>query len=707
MLTKLILTNFRKHEHLELAFTHGLNVIRGQSEAGKSTGVEAVLYSLYGSKALRNSLKDTVTWGKPESSLRVESHFEFNGIPYSFIRSSKGAEVYREGELYATGQTEVTNIATQLLGADAATASELMIANQGNLRGALDKKPTATAEMIESLAEFSFFDKLIDTMGEKLVLGSDVSAKTRLERAEQDLENWTPAWPDVENTERMIASYVEAVKIHTDFKAKHQAEVVRLEGEVSVLEAEVTEYLRIKAERTQALDRLSSIKSKIDSARAQIQPVDLERLATLEEVIKREAELANIRKAKEEFDLVVVGGDALVWEGDMESLEAEIATTEARINTLNNEIATLQGEIKTLKNGIVTSTNCHTCGQPIKDHENVKARNAELKSQVDDKLALMGPKEVEVEFLKGDLKDLKSVKISSRPVEAFLRTYSGYVEADYSQVPAKLTWTFSEVGSADVDVESLKREAESLKLAHQTNVQAEATVCALKPLEEEAALAVQALGEEGQGPDTEKLETLKGKLAKAQEDLRISTETAAEMQRRVDTADVYRKSDQEEINRLKAEEARLNAAIAECRKELSEIGFNNALLKKVREARPILANSLWNMVLASVSSMFTSMRGEQSIVTKERDGFKVNGQTITSLSGSTLDLLGLAIRCSLVKLFVPNAPFLSLDEPAAACSDDRTLNMLAFIKNAGFPQTLLITHEAASETFADNFIELG
>jgi DNA repair exonuclease SbcCD ATPase subunit len=139
---------------------------------------------------------------------------------------------------------------------------------------------------------------------------------------------------------------------------------------------------------------------------------------------------------------------------------------------------------------------------------------------------------------------------------------------------------------------------------------------------------------------------------------------------------------------------------------LETMRFNNALQKKVRAARPLIADKLWALVLASVSTYFSRMRGEPSVVAKGKDGFTVNGQAVETLSGSTLDLLGLALRVALTRTFIPHTPFLVLDEPFASCDSERALSMLAFIKSAGFTQTLLVTHDEISETVADRLVEL-
>ena len=99
------------------------------------------------------------------------------------------------------------------------------------------------------------------------------------------------------------------------------------------------------------------------------------------------------------------------------------------------------------------------------------------------------------------------------------------------------------------------------------------------------------------------------------------------------------------------------------------------------------------------------MRGQQSIVTKE-DGFTVDGHNVSSLSGSTLDVLGIAIRVALTKTFMPPCRFLLLDEPFAACSSERQEQALGFITSCGFDQIIIVTHEDTTQAVADNLVSL-
>jgi len=127
-------------------------------------------------------------------------------------------------------------------------------------------------------------------------------------------------------------------------------------------------------------------------------------------------------------------------------------------------------------------------------------------------------------------------------------------------------------------------------------------------------------------------------------------------------------------------------------------------VKKLRGIRPQVASQLWGTVLGAISHYFTQIRGTTSTVTKDTAGFKVNGRSVKGLSGSTQDALGLAIRMSLSKLFLPNVPFLSLDESFAGADDSRELNGVGTLSTAGFGQIVMITHSDQPESFADNLI---
>ena len=94
-----------------------------------------------------------------------------------------------------------------------------------------------------------------------------------------------------------------------------------------------------------------------------------------------------------------------------------------------------------------------------------------------------------------------------------------------------------------------------------------------------------------------------------------------------------------------------------------------------------------------------------TVVSRHANDFNIDGKSAAGFSGSTLDLLGLAIRLALTRTFLPTASFIILDEPAAACDEAREHAMLGFLIATGFPQTLLVTHSDA-EAVASQLITI-
>lgn len=87
MLSRISLENFGCHKALQIDFLPGLTAIAAANEFGKSTLLKAIAYALFGTKALPDSLEDTVTWGEPVNSLKVTLDFEVNGTAYTLTRT--------------------------------------------------------------------------------------------------------------------------------------------------------------------------------------------------------------------------------------------------------------------------------------------------------------------------------------------------------------------------------------------------------------------------------------------------------------------------------------------------------------------------------------------------------------------------------------------------------------------------------------------
>lgn len=706
MLRKLTLTNFRRHEHLVVDFTAGLNVVRAANEAGKSTCLEAAAYALYGAKVLRTPLAEAVTWGKVERELKVELDYESDGKVFTFSRSKGGAEVTVDGKVLVTGQNEVSAFASQLLGADAATAAVLMLSSQGSLRGALDGGPKATASLIESLAQFDLFDRILEAASEQLALGSSALFEERLKGLRGQLEVLDlPEMPSVDKFESELKDFdrliTEADKALVSSTTEHNTAYAqwKAEGDKRArrdqIERDIGKY-QVQAEET-------AKKREAELAVAFVANLDGE-VARLRAQIEQEKTHAARLAAWRTFSAFKAPAHAPGI--PIDQVKRELSSTNSAIAERRSALATLRGEVQTLEAKKVSASVCGFCGQDVSQFPEVAEKNAAIDAQIQGKVLEIAATEGALQKSKDDKVSLEALVAGQDRVAALVRQVSGYVEVDGSVTPNRVTWRGEPPPETVPDSAPALREAEAaVKAMHARDARVEAYDNVIREAEAKVGGLHTEIESLGLMP-APLFEELEQAYLNAVTGLRLAEECLAQLHTERDTLVADHSQRMAAWQRGAETQARLEREIAQTERDIEEVGFNNALVKKIRGARPTVATKMWNLVLASVSTLFSQMRGEKSVVSKENGGFLVNGQAIESLSGSTLDILGLAVRVALIETFLPGCPFLVLDEPAQGCDDVRTEALVGFIASCGFPQTILVTHEATSSAVADNLIEL-
>jgi DNA repair exonuclease SbcCD ATPase subunit len=721
MLKRIKLTHFRRHADLELEFTRGLQVIRAPNEFGKSTLIEAITYALYGASFLRTSLEEAVTWGQPPRSLKVALTLTLEGKDYDFTRALSGAEVSCQGQILATGQREVSAFSARLLGADGQAAQRLLFANQNGIRGALEEGPKAIAGQIEDLAGFDLFDRIIAAMQEKLLLGAPVAFEARLTQAREGLQAWkAPEKPNKAKVQEALDTYEEMLDGIREKLASAKSSSTGVKR--ACLEAEQGQKMR-----ESLMDSIARAEAALKNHRLLMEEARKatgdrprgEEFGAVQAKILQTEEYAEFQEIYREFKRLEY--PEIFWEGDAESLQAEIGSAGESLKKTEEEARELRGRLRDAQERlhlaearIVKDFTCPTCGQEIRNLDEVKAKNAALAEEIERERQEGARLQADILRLeeaakqgRATLDALHDLHARTAPFDTFLVKYGKDVDVDRNFVPPRISWTGSIPDENPLELAPLKELLAELERRRASADRAEGQLTALT-----AAL-----------PEHERtLENYQSQLAKTPEadleGLRGAVKDAEEKEARLQA--LLR---QEELNaqsyrmRVEQEEAdyerallrgkELGEAVAQAEKDLATLAFNNALMKKIRAIRPRVADRLWNRLLAAAGAMFSRIRGEDSLLVKDAGGFKCNGQAIESLSGSTLDALGVALRVALTKTFLPHCDFTVLDEPAAACDTDRALRLLGFLASAGFGQILLSTHEDVSENFADTLIALG
>lgn len=126
MLLQLTLQNFKKHEHLVVDFTDGLNGIYGRSYRGKTTIFYGILFALGGSSQVPGNRVERIGGGR----MMVELVAQIGGEVYKVVRTKTTANLYCGDELIATSASAVTNKIEELIGMPLKEWRELHFAKQ-------------------------------------------------------------------------------------------------------------------------------------------------------------------------------------------------------------------------------------------------------------------------------------------------------------------------------------------------------------------------------------------------------------------------------------------------------------------------------------------------------------------------------------------------------------------------------------------------
>ena len=706
MLERITLTNFQRHENLTVEFAPGLNAVKASNEMGKSTLLRAVAYALFGTKALPYSLDETVTWGKPVGSLKVELDLRLNDSPIHIVRTKSGAELTHEGGT-VTGQRETAQFIADLIGADASLAGKLLIAGQNDVRGALAAGSRGAVELIEKLADFRQLDELLTLLQDHLVSGSPAALKGRLEQAEKALAET--------KVEPVDEAALNAKAKKAEDAATQAAQAVRdsvqpLRAAERERDSVIQEIVSRKAAAVRYTERTAALAQvvKEEPEKPAAAPEDLRPLELAVIEAERSQRLAALYEEMQQTNVQMDKEHPQRFQGSASQVRAELTALGDRITHVQTRARQFEKEIAASEAKIQTGS-CTTCGQDLSEFPSVAKTNATLRELI--------------ERRKGEIQQLAETETAERarsetlakllaanaPLAGHTAVKAGVAIMDDKTVPSTLVWTARVTTTAIYADSSLRQARQALQEGQSRNARLDHTRRAHADWQRRLEKAQQAVRDAEPPQQAAELPDEKELVAKVEQCRAAHEQALTRHNVLAAAAAVTRRETDAAIHAWRtACAARANAEkeAAQCRADLAKLEFNNALLAAVRQARPTVANRLWSLVLAAVSTYFSDMRGTPAVVTREGDNFLVDGHPIDSLSGSTLDALGLAVRVALLRTFLPSLSLLILDEPNAAMDEERTAQVLGFISAAGFAQTLVVSHDDMTASVADHIITL-
>lgn len=697
MIINLKLTNFKQHVNREFTFGPGLQLIKGENEAGKSGVLQAISYALFGARALPLSLSETVTWGKPDSALRVELKFAHAGVEYSIYRQKSGAEL-RGGAIVASGHSEVTKFVEGLFG-PSDVVNSLIIANQNRLKGTMVARPGDSTGLIEKLARFDLLDGIVTSIQSNFPTGSPNALQALLanESAMQE-----PVPPDM--SEVLLAEQVELGKLGA-LESELAAITASRDG-LPVSDAKKTlqeaEFCRNGLKKDENLLAQSEFRISCITVPDAPTPQEYADLDTEEMDYLADLNAYNSYNSYMSAVAEIAKLKGAVWEGTMDGLKAHQSHIALQSKDLQTRIADTNKEIGLRQGALIKAGECSFCGKLLDDVPEVQSLNARLTAEIADLQQTLEDCKSTVMALTTESAQLRAIEQVALAVEKLCLS-KALVESS-AQTPPKLVWPFAVPNKLKPKNFAAKRKelqdralASTKALTERSNLQGQLT--SLKA-------AIVALQDRLASLDTVAAEETLSKFDGYEEIIRSMT--ASVQKKKAEVAELKR-AKEAKIDAYRREVALFSQSLArreEYKKAIAEMDLNNGVIKKIREVRPEVAARLWRMVLSTVNHYFSKVRGAASVVTRGESGFLVDGRPAEGLSGSAQDALGLAERIALTKTFMPNTGFLVLDEPAAAASDARESNMLATLAGAGFDQVIMVSHSNLADAFAAAIVEI-
>lgn len=680
MIKELHLTNFRKHENTATIFNKGLTVLKGANEHGKTTILESILYAMYGAKALRTPLADTVTYGKSENALKVVMLFEFDGVEYSITRAKSGAELRYAGNV-VTGQTEVRSFMERLLGATADTATSLLFADQNAVRGVLAGGAAAAGSLVEKLANLDIIEGLVERIQAQLPTGNTNILVGQIGALERSIHEELIA-PDDTECKLALANFK---------KAKADADTFALNNFTS-------EEIGLKAENTIAKAKLIKItnaevmekrKKWTEVAEAPIS----EPRVSMEQIVQNEVAALDAEKAQKRWNAYKTIFDSTdqAWEGTNTAFYKKLAETPDQLKTLNKQIQEIKLNIRSKQAMLINEKECSFCKKDLSNVPEVAEINLAVTEEIGKYKIAVDQLEDFYANLEAEYDELKKLERVTNNIK--IKADSNYWEVS-NDIPPVAKWKGDPPVAPDAVMDMSQYRKQWVTYTELINKrEAAKTVLGTLTLVEEV--------------DITEAEAILKECEEYEKELALKLRHAVSLETLYDKAlSAYDKQVAVHHMQLLAKD-KARQDLENLKESIAKMEAHNALIKKLRSARGPITSKLWNTVLAGVAYHFERIRGTASVVTRDAEGFKVDGRSVAGLSGSTLDSLGLAIRIALSKLFLPNARFMFLDEVAAGCDEQRELAMLGVVAAAGFEQVLLVTHSNLGDSLADNLVSLG
>ncbi len=660
MIKRVTIENWKSHLRTQLDFAKGTNVLVGISGSGKSSVMDAICFSLFGSfpTASSRTLKlEEVIMSKPleKTHSRTITEFSYNNKNYVVERTinKKGlneGKLFEESRLIAGPKpSEVNKRIEEIIEVNYELFSRAVYSEQNQVDFFLKLNDAQRKEKLDELLMLKKYEQ---------VRSSAVSLQNRLKKEAEMKKNWLKE-QEKKNLEQELLELkkkeFEKEQRKTglaDEKKQLEKKLVEAQESLKGLELDYQKFSLLKEEEIKA-------RTRIDSKKAQLEKLEKELFGKTD--IENEAKKLLEEKKK----------NALETEharGLLESLSGKLAhlSHEATQNTeLVSKAQKYLGEL------VEAGATCPVCKRSLQEEmkSQIKAQTLEEKKSMQEKISLMEKQQKET------MEEITKTKKLVREKEALSLEIAGK-EAGLKSLAAK-----------NEEKEQLQQELKELL---------EKKLAAEKSLKELSFDEKALLGKKGEALKAEE------KISFAKKEERAIDEFLGEIKNSIERT----QKNLEETAVLRKETVALLGAGEKTGVFISALKATQAelrgsLIATINEA----VSDIWQHIYPYEDlvdcRIDVTEEGNYEIIVQEKNGAwkKVEG----ILSGGERSCVALTIRIAISLVLAQNLGWLILDEPTHNLDKNTVKKLSGFLKThlpELIDQIFIITHEKEMENAA-------
>jgi DNA repair exonuclease SbcCD ATPase subunit len=718
MLESIKIRNFKSHEHLDAVFPDGLTICTGSNYRGKSSVLQAILFSFFGVSAVPGGAKLAVRRGSSPSSLSVEANLFHGGHKYQVERTANNAYLRRDGELIASSKSAVNAQLEEILGVPQKFFLRLKYAEQGETQALLTMGAEELHKIVEHVSGASVVNQVIvkaskmsssansrlDEIGPvedvkplknrrmELVAERD-TIQNSLDQLRHRLEE------SKSRCNQANATYSEAL-LHNQSLEKDRERRQLLQTQIEVSEENIRD-----AQATLTSNQRSASSARQHELEYQEMVEQEQMIARLTDNITRlEQQVYELSGNLEQQETRLKQATALVERAgpapDIKALQEGMVESERHLSLWQAEVSRLQS---TLDNGV-----CQSCKRPFESVD-VAGVSRELKTAKENTgAAQLWAEEKKRLYSEG----LKEVTRSQSRVEALQRVKNEVIPALRDQLSA-----------SNVQLDQLKKQRRD-----QGSPPCKEQISRAKTNWLESATASNIVNKAAKDLDTAKqsLEQAHRQLKEMSDVVQNSPIDLVLLHQEYETAQSEMQATQQQVsdtlarraahsNLIKEIETRIRAGEAaadRCSELVKERDTSKRLVSYLKTNRDRFMSQLWQQVMGYASDFASECTGGaiEKVVRTDAGTFEFIEQgenlPMAAASGAQKSIMSVGVQLAFDALLPDSFGAVLLDEPTSQMDEDHSLTLTEMLANSG-RQIIMVSHREADASLAQAHINLS